>query len=56
MRPLSLLGRLLPVLALVAATIGLGASSADASTFARSCKHPKFVISGNEGGRSIGQY
>lgn len=56
MRPLTILGRLLPALALVVAAVGLGASSADASKFARSCKHPTFVISGNQGGQSIGRY
>ena len=41
MTRLSMLGRLLPVLGLVAVTIGLGASSADAQGFARACKHPQ---------------
>jgi hypothetical protein len=43
------------VLGLAVAVIGLGASSADASKFARSCKHPKFVTSKWEG-RSFGRY
>jgi len=56
MKHLSLLGRLLPVLALVAVAVGLGAAGADAKGTARACKHPDFVLSGNDGGRSVGKY
>ena len=56
MTRLSMLGRLLPVLGLVAVTIGLGASSADAQGFARACKHPEWVTSDPDGRqlRSVG--
>jgi len=56
MKKLPLLGRLLPVLALVAVTVGLGTPSADASGTARTCAHPRFVTSSTDGGRSMGKY
>jgi len=56
MTRLSMLGRLLPVLGLVAVTIGLGASSADAQGVARACRNPEFVTSDPDGGRSVGRH
>jgi|tagenome__1003787_1003787.scaffolds.fasta_scaffold20633900_2 hypothetical protein len=56
MTRLSILGRLLPILGLVGATIALGASSADAQSFARPCAHPRFVTSGTNGGTTMGRY
>lgn len=53
---LSTLGRTLPVLGLLAVTIGLGASSADARDLARPCRHPEFVTSDPDGGQSIGKH
>ncbi len=55
MTRLSMLGRLLPVLGLVAVTIGLAASSADAQGFARACKHPHWTTSTWEG-QGFGRY
>jgi hypothetical protein len=55
MRHLPLVGRLLPVLALVAVAVGLGTAGADASGTARPCVHPRFVTSGWEG-QSFGKY
>ena len=55
MTRLSMLGRLLPVLGLVAVTIGLAASSADAQGFARACKHPQWTTSTWEG-QGFGRY
>ena len=55
MKHLPLLGRLLPVLALVAMTVGLGASAAEAKSFARPCVHPRFETSGWDG-HSFGRY
>jgi hypothetical protein len=55
MKHLPLLGRLLPVLALVAVTVGLGASGADAKSLSRPCRNPKLVFSGQDSG-SIGRY
>jgi Glycosyl hydrolase family 12 len=54
MRHLPVLGRMLPVLALVAVTFGVGISGAEAGT-ARACRHPVFVTSTWDG-RSIGRY
>ena len=56
MTRLSILGRLLPVLGLVAATLALGASSAEAQSFARACRNPGFVTSDPDGGQSIGRH
>jgi hypothetical protein len=55
MRHLPLAGRILPVLTLVAAAVGLGASGAGAAGTARPCVHPRFVTSGWEG-QSFGKY
>jgi hypothetical protein len=56
MRNLSTLGRLLPALALVAVPLGVGLSvRADAGT-ARACRHPVFVTSDSNGGRTFGNY
>ena len=52
----SIPGRLLPVLGLIATASVLGASSADAQDLARPCKHPSFVTSAPDGGRSFGRY
>jgi hypothetical protein len=43
------------VLALVAMTVGLGASAADAKSFARACNHPRIETSGWDG-HSFGRY
>lgn len=56
MKHLPLLGRLLPVLALVALTVGLGSSSADAAGTARTCAHPRFVTSDPNAGTTMGRY
>jgi hypothetical protein len=56
MKYLPVFGRLLPVLALVAVTIGLGAGSADASRTSRACAHPRFVTSDTNGGQTFGRY
>ncbi|MBO0847278.1 MAG: hypothetical protein J2P22_17900 [Nocardioides sp.] len=56
MKHLPLLGRLLPVLALVALTVGLGNSSADAAGTARTCAHPRFVTSDPNAGTTMGRY
>lgn len=55
MTPLSFLGRSLSVLSLLAVTVGLDATSADARDLARACRHPEFVTSGWEG-HSFGRY
>lgn len=55
MRHVSMLGRLLPVLALVGVTIGVGVPSAEAG-MARPCRNPEFVTSDPSGGRSFGRY
>jgi hypothetical protein len=52
---LPLLGRLLPVLALLGVAVSLGASSADASGTARTCAHPRFVTSSSTG-QTMGKY
>ena len=56
MKHLPVFGRLLPVLALVAVTVGLGAASADASRTTRACVHPRFVTSDTNGGQTFGRY
>jgi hypothetical protein len=56
MKHLSLLGRLAPALALVAGTVGLGATSADAAGTARACVNPSFVTSDPNGGQTFGRY
>jgi hypothetical protein len=56
MTRLSILGRTLPVLGLIAAGVGLGASAAHATSFARACKHPGWVTSDPSGGTSIGTH
>jgi hypothetical protein len=55
MRDLSILGRLLPVLALVALAVGAGVAGADAQSLARPCKHPRWTTSGWEG-QGFGKY
>jgi hypothetical protein len=56
MKHLPLLGRLLPVLTLLALTVGLGATSADAAGTARACVNPSFVTSDPNGGQAFGRY
>jgi hypothetical protein len=55
MSHLSILGRIVPVLGLVAVAAGLGAGSADAQGAARACRHPEFVTSDNTG-QSVGKH
>jgi hypothetical protein len=60
MRRLSILGRTLPAVGMVAVAVTVVAASADATSndggLKRACKHPAFVISGNEGGQPIGKH
>jgi hypothetical protein len=56
MKNLSVIGRLLPAIGLVAVTIGLGAAGAEARSVARVCANPTFVTSDPNGGRSFGSY
>ena len=56
MRHVPLLGRLLPVITLLAVTVCLGVASADAAGTARACLHPSFVTSDPNGGQTFGRY
>ncbi len=55
MRLLSVLGRVLTALGLVAAAVGLGTTGAQAHGLARPCRHPVFVTSSWEG-HGLGRY
>jgi Glycosyl hydrolase family 12 len=55
MKQLPLVGRLLPVFALVAVAVGFGSAPAEAAGTARTCAHPRFVTSGWEG-QAFGKY